>query len=181
MDLLQFFEELPYYILLIAIFGLSIFIFLTKEGNMLTYKYQVGGPGPRVRTGTNNDGTPIFDDDKIIGRHIGGVHIGVGEERTIQTNIQMFYLFIWSIYMLIISLFKYLFEGIIWLIYALFQKDKKVASQGNINKDILDNEITKHATAIYTIIYIFIFNILHLFKIRLTWFIGTPDYVETHT
>ena len=81
--------------------------------------------------------------------------------------------------MLIYYLFIYCFEGILWLIYALFQKKEKVASQGNKNKAIFNEGIKKHAKAIYTIIYIFIFNILYLFNIRLTWFISTPDYVET--
>tara|TARA_X000000368_G_scaffold418567_2_gene418763 strand:- start:4717 stop:5154 length:438 start_codon:yes stop_codon:yes gene_type:complete len=135
---LQFFEELPYYVILIAIFGLSIYgLFFNKPG---TY---------------TSDGV-----------------------KNIETNIEMFYLFIWSIYMLIISLFKYLFEGIWWLIYALFQKEEKVGSQGNINKDIFDNEITEHAKAIYTIIWMLVFNILKFFNIRLTWFISTPDYVD---
>ena len=158
---LQFFEELPYYVILIAIFGLSIYgLFFNKPG---TYTYISGGPS--IRIGTNDDGSPIHDNSVKIGTDI-------------ETNIHMFYLFIWSIYMLIISLFKYLFEGIWWLIYALFQKKEKVASQGNINKNIFNNEITKHAQAIYSIIYIFIFNILYLFDIRLTWFISSPDYVE---
>lgn len=190
---LQFFENFHYYFILIAIFGFGAFILLAEEGNMLTYRYKPGGP--RVKTGTNEDGTPIFDDNKIIGSHIGGVHIGVdegddnvrrkeedqslsNEERTIKRNIQMFYLFIWSIYMLIYYLFIYCFEGILWLIYALFQKKEKVASQGNKNKAIFNEGIKKHAKAIYTIIYIFIFNILYIFNIRLTWFISTPDYVE---
>ena len=38
-DVLQFIEKFPYYIVLIAIFGLSIFILLTKEANMIKYKY----------------------------------------------------------------------------------------------------------------------------------------------
>lgn len=158
---LQFFEELPYYVILIAIFGLTIYgLFFYKPA---TYTYRSGGP--RIRIGTKDDGSPIHDDSGTIGIDI-------------KTNIEMFYLFIWSIYMLIISLFKYLFEGIWWLIYALFQKKEKVASQGNINKNIFNNEITKHAQAIYSIIYIFIFNILYLFDIRLTSFISSPPYVE---
>ena len=146
---LQFFEELPYYVIIIAIFGLTIYgLFFNKPG---TYTYISGGPGPRVRTGTNNDGTPKFG---TIGTTFGNQSI------TVETNIQMFYLFIWSIYMLIFNLFEYCFQGIIWLIYALFQNEEKVADQGNINKDILDNKITKHAKAIYTIIWILVFNIL---------------------
>jgi hypothetical protein len=168
---LQFFEELPYYVIIIAIFGFGIFILLTKEGNMVTYKYKTGGP--RVKTGTKDDGTPIFNNNDRIGTTFGNQSI------TVETNIQMFYLFIWSIYMLIFNLFEYCFQGILWLIYALFQNKEKVASQGNINKDIFNNEIKKHAKAIYTIIWILVFNILKFFNIRLTWFISTPSYVET--
>ena len=67
-----------------------------------------------------------------------------------------------------------------WLVYALFQKEKETAIQGNINKDIFNQEIKNHAQAIYSIIYIFIFNILNVFKINLTWFISSPDYVEVN-
>jgi hypothetical protein len=166
---LQFFEELPYYVILIAIFGLSIYgLFFNKPG---TYTYTP--PGPTVKV-IGNDGEYKDYSDKI-GTTFGNQPI------TVETNIHMFYLFIWSIYMLIISLFKYLFEGIMWLIYALFQKKEKVASQGNINKDIFNNEITKHAKAIYTIIWMLVFNILKFFNIRLTWFISTPSYLETHS
>ena len=166
---LQFFEELPYYVIIIAIFGLTIYgLFFNKPG---TYTYISGGL--RVRTGTNNDGTPIFNNNDTIGITFGNQSI------TVETNIQMFYLFIWSIYMLIFNLFEYCFQGIIWLIYALFQNEEKVASQGNINKDIFNNEIKKHAKAIYTIIWVLVFNILKFFNINLTWFISTPSYVET--
>ena len=69
-------------------------------------------------------------------------------------NIQMFYMFIYSMYMLIIYLFIYLFHGIKWLIYALFQKKEELAKEGNINKEIFNNKIKKHAIKIYKILYI---------------------------
>ena len=145
---LQFFENMPYYIILLGICVLTIYgLFFNKPG---TYKYTPGGP--RIKIGTNDDGTPKHssDDKLIIGEKIGGKVI------SIKTNIQLFYLFILSINLLIISLFKYFFEGMRWLVYALFQKEKETAIQGNINKDIFNQEIKNHAQAIYSIIYIFI-------------------------
>lgn len=96
-------------------------------------------------------------------------------------NFQMFYMFIFSMYMLIIYLFIYLFHGIRWLIFALFQKKEELANEGNINKEIFNNNIKKHAIKIYKILYICIYIILKTFNINLgssSIGLGTPDYPE---
>ena len=80
-------------------------------------------------------------------------------------NIQMFYMFIYSMYMLIIYLFIYLFHGIRWLLFALFQRKEELAKEGNINKEIFNNKIKKHTIRIYNILYIYIYIILNNFNV----------------
>ena len=149
-DVLQFIEKLPYYIVLLTLITLFFYISLQRNGS----------------EDLNSDSGDLNSDSEDLNSD--------------TINIQLFYMFIFSMYMLIIYLFIYLFHGIRWLIFALFQKKEELANEGNINKEIFNN-IKKHAIKIYKILYICIYIILKTFNINLgssSIGLGTPDYPE---
>lgn len=150
-DVLQFIEKLPYYIVLLTLITLFFYISLQRNGS----------------EDLNSDSGDLNSDSEDLNSD--------------TINIQLFYMFIFSMYMLIIYLFIYLFHGIRWLIFALFQKKEELANEGNINKEIFNNNIKKHAIKIYKILYICIYIILKTFNINLgssSIGLGTPDYPE---
>ena len=170
-DLLQFFEELPYYIIIIAIFGLSIY-------TLCIANIDSSAVGANV---SKEDREEIKFDDRGNIDFEGVNNETEGKHRVVikkeHKNIAVFYIFIYNLYMIILCSFEYLFQGILWLIYFILQNDDKVAIQGNINKDIFHNKIKIHAIAIYNIIYIYIFNILNILQIKLPFNTPPPGTV----
>ena len=166
-DLLQFFEELPYYIIIIAIFGLSIYTlcYLDIDSSEIVSK---------DREAIRLDGRNNIDFEGVNNEAEGKHRVVIHKD---TKNIAVFYIFIYNLYMIILCSFEYLFQGILWLIYFILQNDDKVAIQGNINKDIFHNKIKIHAIAIYNIIYIYIFNILNILQIKLPFNTPPPGTV----